>query len=364
MQKKNSRELCWYVMMELVRGAVLGNRPQLQEGISIDWDLLMDVASEQSVIPWVWDGINKLPKEQHPSRLHKINWGLSAQEAEYRYHQQKDVLSQMINICNQNGMRLLLLKGIGLSELYPKPSLRTCNDIDIFLFDDYEKGNLLFCNGDYTFGEGDKHANFKYKGITVENHLTIINTNTRQQRLAESYIESTLHEVELTKDGYYILPPIGNLVFLLMHFLSHMESPIYPTIRNIVDFSMVLLKNGSRINPNECKRVLHHLKISKPFELLLSMSEHVLGVDFKDYHEGVIPKQDVRKAFNMIAERDASIEVPYELPLFKQIKKRKEYYRRMKWKYNYIPFSHLNSFLRIYKPPISHAVKSIFKQLE
>ena len=361
MQEKNSRELCWYVMMELVRGAVLGNRPKLQKGIAIDWDLLMDVASEQSVIPWVWDGINKLPKEHHPSRLYKINWGLSAQEAERTYYQQKDVLSQMISICNQNGIRLVLLKGIGLSELYPKPSLRTCNDIDIFLFDDYEKGNLLFCNGDYTFGEGDKHANFMYKGITVENHLTIINTNTRRQRLAESYIESTLHEVDLTKDGYYILPPIGNLVFLLMHFLSHMESPISPTIRNIVDFGMVLHKNRGRINPIECQNILRHLKISRPFELLLSMSEHVLGVDFTEYHEGSIPKQDVQKALNMIAEKDSSIDVSYELPLFKQIKKRKEYYRRMKWKYNYIPFSQLNSFLRIYKPPTSHAAKSIFK---
>lgn len=361
MQKKNSRELCWYVMMELVRGAVLGNRPQLQEGISIDWDLLMDVASEQGVIPWVWDSIVKLPSEQQPSRLYKLNWGLSAQEGICSYYRQKEVLKQMIDICNQNDIRLLLLKGIGLSRLYPNPTLRVCGDIDIFLFDDYAKGNSLFCEGEYVFGDGDKHANFLYQGIIIENHLTLINTNTLQQRRVEKYLESSLKDVELSDDGYYILSPLANLIFLLMHSLSHMESQICLTIRNVVDFGMVLQKNRERINAIECRRVLSQIKMNKQFELLLSMTEEVLGVDFAEYHEGLVPKEDVQKALKMIADKDASIDVPFDLPLIKQIRSRSAYYNKMKWKYNYIPFSRLNSFVQVYKPIISHFISHFIK---
>ncbi len=87
------------------------------------------------------------------------------------------------------------------------------------------------------------------------------------------------------------------------------------------------------------------------------MTEEVLGVDFTENYEGLVPKEDVRKTLKMIADKDASIDVSFELPLIKQIKLRSAYYNKMKWKYNYIPFSRLNSFVQVYKPIISHFIK-------
>ncbi len=89
--------------------------------VEVDWDGLMDVSKSQGFIAWVWDGICRLPVEQQPPRQYRINWGMSAQEIWDRYEKQKKVLAEMVEICNHNNMRLLLMKGIGLSELYPKP---------------------------------------------------------------------------------------------------------------------------------------------------------------------------------------------------------------------------------------------------
>lgn len=349
------------LMLELVRAAVLEQEPKIPEGVIIDWDKLMDVSLEQSVLPWVWEGICKLPGEQQPPRQQRINWGLSAQECINTYFQQKEVLNQIVSISSQNNIRVLLLKGIGLSELYPKPSLRMCGDIDIYLFDDYEKGNQLFCKGDFVFGAGDKHANFKYRGVVVENHKTLINTNTLQQRRVESYLENTLGDVEHSDLGYYVLSPMANVIFLLMHSLSHMESRFYLSMRQILDFGLLLHKNRNRIDSLEFRRVLHQIKMSKQFELLLSVSEKILGVDFSEYHDNIIPKDDVQSALKMLFDKNTSIEIPFNIPFWEQIKLRKAYNTRMKWKYHYIPFSKYSNLMRIYKPPISHLVKQIFR---
>ena len=73
-------------MLALLRYGVLDVKPSAyQPSSQVDWDRMMDVASAQGLLAWVWDGICKLPKEFHPPRQQAINWGLSAQETWDRY---------------------------------------------------------------------------------------------------------------------------------------------------------------------------------------------------------------------------------------------------------------------------------------
>lgn len=351
----------WSIMFELVRASVFNRTPLTDTNIEIDWDKLMDISIEQGVLPWVWDGICRLPVELQPNRTDKINWGLSAQEWISAYQHQKTVFAEVLNICKQKNIRVLLLKGFGLSEMYLNPQLRVSGDIDIFLFEDYQKGNELFSGGKYIHGGGDKHASFIYSGVTIENHHTLINTNTLQQKKVEAYLESALEESRLTKSGYYVLPPLPNLIFLIMHSLNHMESHISVTIRNLMDIAFFLNSKRLYISVAECQEVVHRLKIAKSFELLLSMAEEVSDLSFKEYHDNNIPRGDVQKAFMMLAEQDASIEISFDLPLFTQIRQRKHYYDKMRWKYKYLPLSRIDVFSKIYKLPISHFVHKLFR---
>ena len=349
------------VMLKLVRLAVFeGDTFDLKDA-GINWDKLMDVAIEQGVLPWVWDGICRLPENQQPPRLDRINWGLSNQEWRDSYYLQRNILNQIITVCKRETIRVLVLKGVGLSELYPVPDSRVCSDIDIYLFGDYEKGNKLLAGGMFVFGDGDKHASFVYQGVNVENHLTLINTNTRQQRRVEHYLESTLINSELVSDGYYVLPPLANLVFLIMHALSHMESQIAVTVKNLMDIAVFLDKNRTRIDVSECHIVVRRLGLSKSFELLLSLAEKVSNLTFQEYHVSRIPKQDVQRALHMVLDKNTSIDVSLSLPLLTQIKLRKAYYSKMRWKYKYLPLSRISIIMRVFRPPISNAMRHMLK---
>lgn len=279
------------IMLELLRVAVLDKEPSLPENQVIDWDGLMDIAAAQNVLAWVWDGICKLPQAQRPPRLQNINWGLSAQEVWDKYQLQSRVLEKMVATCTENGIRLLLLKGIGLSRLYPKPESRPSSDIDIYLFDDYEKGNQLF-TGHYV-DRIDKHATFLIDGVLIENHYYFFEPNTEQKKGIIQYLNSSLDDVRLTNYGYYVLPPMAECVFLTLHTLKHFTEETLLPIRNIVDFAMYLHVYRSSLNPKSCFDLMSELGLEKGFEMLVCMSEVIMGLDYSDYNYHKLPANDV-----------------------------------------------------------------------
>lgn len=274
------------ILLELLRSAVLDKEPNLPKDIVVNWNELMDVSSRHGVLAWVWDGICKLPIDQQPPRQQRINWALSAQEIWDRYHKQKAVLSEMVDVCNKNDMRLLLLKGIGLSELYPKPESRPSGDIDIYLFKDYDKGNDIFCHKDSKFC--NKHTEFDYLGVHIENHQTPLDVDTKQRRLVEAYVENELSLSTVTTQGYYVMQPMTNLVYLVMHTIRHCEPNTYIHLKNIVDIGLFIIKNSKDIDACNCYSIFKRLNLATQFELLVVMVECVLGVSLIGYQYGLV----------------------------------------------------------------------------
>ncbi len=298
------------LMFEFVRAAVLERDPVIPQDAAIDWNRLMDISTEQGLIAWVWDGICRLPQEQQPPRQHRINWGLSAQEIWQRYEHQKEVLSEMVEVCRQNGIRLLLMKGVGLSELYPKPQSRPSGDIDIYLFGDFERGNLLF--SDRQCPETELHTSFNYKGIEIENHKIFVYNNSKVKGLVGEYVLNHVQDASLGADGYYALPPMANLAYLLMHALNHVNYESGDTIlsiRNILDIGMFLQRYKEQLPSNDVYITLKQLKLDKSFELVVYLSEWLLGIDYKEYHIGLVKQKDVVAIRNLFIKQ--GLAVPY-----------------------------------------------------
>ncbi|MCQ2281533.1 MAG: nucleotidyltransferase family protein [Bacteroidales bacterium] len=269
------------VMLEFVRAAVFDRVPIIPEGYEIDWDKLQEISSEQGVLAWVWDGICKLPKEEQPPRIVRINFGMSAQEIWDRSKKQENVLAEMVATCRANDIRMLLLKGYGLARLYPKPESRPSGDIDFYLFEDYQKGNDLFSGENSK--KSNKHSENDYQGVHVENHFSMLDTDNRYRKRIEKYLEISLNKAYLTSYGYYLLEPTSNLLYLLAHSIRHFEHSQIIPIRNIIDISFFIEKNKSQINPIEFKRLAEKFGIQKIFDLFLAISENLMHFDFADY---------------------------------------------------------------------------------
>lgn len=298
-------------MIGLLRYGVLDVRPDcLLQSADVDWDKLMDLAAAQGLLAWVWDGICKLPKENQPPRIKSINWGLSAQQIWDAYSLHKQVLKEIIDICHQNNIKLLLFKGIALSKFYPKPESRPSGDIDFFLFDNYEKGNILFAKKNVS--KTNKRTGFDYKGVHIENHRIFLNAYTELQVNALSYLETSLNDVTETAEGYYVMNPISCLVYQVMHIIAHVVDVTNPaSMRLIVDLGMTLIYYRDVVNTNELNKVLTHLRLVDFFVLVIGCAELILGKDFSYYKYKQVSSSDINEMFKLLMLLDGTfVSVP------------------------------------------------------
>ena len=222
----------------------------------------------------MWDGICKLPKEYRPPRQQSINWGLSAQEIWENFEHHKQVLKQIIDIYAQNNIKLLLFKGIALSEFYIKPESRPSGDIDFYLFDDYERGNQLLARKNVSVT--NKRTGFDYEGV----------------------------HIKYTKDNYYVFGAIPCVVYQVMHFIAHIDditSP--PSLRFVVDFGMTLRHYINNIDSKELKIVLERLELMDLFCLMVVMVEDIMGEDFRQYHFQKVQEKNLYALFELIFRR-------------------------------------------------------------
>ena len=98
------------------------------------WERIYRMAADHGLSAVVWDGICRLPAAQQPPRETRIRWALSAEKLEERYRHQQQTASKLAARFSEEGLRMLLLKGLGLSRDYPIPEHRECGDIDIYLY--------------------------------------------------------------------------------------------------------------------------------------------------------------------------------------------------------------------------------------
>lgn len=281
-------------MFEFLRAAICDSAPKIKETVVIDWAALQKISAEQGVLSWVWDGICMLPEFQRPSRFSRISWGLSAQQVWDRYQCQKVVLKELVEICQAHDMRLMLLKGIGLSHLYPKPQSRPSGDIDIYLFEDFEKGNKVFLSDEDT--NTGLHTEFVYKGVQVENHEMFIYPNTTTKKLTGQYLLRRAQQVVKSPEGYYTFASMDNLVYLMMHALNHVNFNVnvsFLNIRNLTDIAVLIKHYRAEWNPDELTKLMQELLLGPSFELVLYFSEWLLKMDFSEYHRDFIKSKDL-----------------------------------------------------------------------
>ena len=285
------------IMLEFLRSAVLGREPVLSQNTIVDWDVLMSMASGHGIIAWVWDGVCKLPQDQQPPRQQRINWGLSAQTIWARYGRQEQLLNRLVDVCNQNNLRMVLLKGISLAELYPKPQSRPCGDIDIFVVNGFEMFNKLFIDN-IVDSHVPYHTVLYFNDIMVENHADFLNPDLKRKKKINNYLKSTQNEIFMSEHGYYLLSPQAYLIFLTMHTMKHLYNEVFIPIRNVLDFAMFLVRYRNLLVSEECYRVLDDLRMAKEFELLICLAENILGMRFDEYHRGLISQKQILKLTN------------------------------------------------------------------
>ena len=135
------------ILPNILSGSAVFENMQSACSNNIDWLRIYTVSAKHSISAIVWDYIQQamaegvISQEQHPTKVQKIQWALAVEQVEQKYARQKQVIVKLARFFAEHNIKMLILKGYGLSLNYPVPSHRPCSDVDIWLFEEHKTPN-------------------------------------------------------------------------------------------------------------------------------------------------------------------------------------------------------------------------------
>lgn len=293
------------VLLELVRiGIGKDSAYQIPQGL--DWQELFDLADRQKVTAIALDGINRCFEKGVKLDIDfqtKMDWIGAARQIEALYQQHEANMRQLAQFYQKHGIRMMVLKGYGLSLNYPVSNHRAPGDIDIYLFGDYERGDELLKSelGIEIDKSHHHHTVFTFQGETVENHYDFLNVHVRKsnQRMERKLKElahrtskdsnnnqelkneriSLKTNTNLTNGTNVILPSVEfNAIYLLRHCAAHFAST-HMSIRQVLDWGLFMEKHHKEIDWKPYLTYLKQEGMYRYYNLIGLFCLHHLGFD-------------------------------------------------------------------------------------
>ena len=258
----------------------------------IDWPKLIDLSFEQGVAALTVDGLGlmihnspNLELEIDKEELEdlKYEWFGACFMEEQSYADHLKTIEKLASLYNEHSVRMLLLKGYGLSLNYPVPKHRTSGDIDIYL---YGKGGLGDALVRERFGcevkqNEDKHSVFALDGVSVENHACIVNDSVHPSlRGLNDFLVSEAEKglTHTVVGAQFMLPsPMFNALFIPFHCAGHFVHG-EATVRQLCDWACFVQRYGAEVDWDKVRELAQECGFWKFYCCLNGIVQDCLGV--------------------------------------------------------------------------------------
>lgn len=246
-------------LLQLVRLGIHPDAELTTTPSDVDWAAVEELAAIQRVTAIAWDGYLRLYEAGMVTvdmdESLKKQWLFTVfQSFEQRYPVYRATIGHLASVFARHGIRMMVLKGYGLSLNYPVPMHRPCGDVDFWVFGEYERADSALESelGIRIDRFRHHHTTFHFEGEYFENHYDFVNVHAHpSSKVVEARLKelATMGEEAVDIDGQAIcLPsPNFNALFLLRHTAGHFAA-IRMHLRHILDWGTFVQKYHSRID--------------------------------------------------------------------------------------------------------------------
>lgn len=249
-----------------------------------DWSSIYALAAEQGLSAIVMDGIELLPDSLRPPKELMLQWiGEVLQSYEHRYVDYEKAIGELAAFYNQHGIKMMLLKGYGLSLNYPNPKHRPCGDIDTWNFGKQEEADAILQKelGIPVDNSEHHHTVFYWKKYMVENHYDMLITsatkaNTQLEPILKELAMDDSHSIVIKDEKVFIPSPSFNALFLLRHMLMHFVA-CGINVRNILDWGFFWEKEGKDVDKEWIKEMADRYHMSSFLNIINAICVDNLG---------------------------------------------------------------------------------------
>ena len=264
------------VFFSLLRNALWGSPVEIPEGF-VDWAGVARTAKVQSALGLAGDAIlsNSSVAAQVPTEL-KTKMKAFVMSNMMNHGRLNNILVKVVRELDAAGIQSVLLKGQGVAQYYPKPELRQCGDIDLYVgLDDYAAtydvlSPLATRIDDRKALEVGKHYDLFVGQIAIEVHrysdryptakLDAIYQEVSNRGLTENLVPMDfLSSQVLTPSDEY------NAFYIFSHLFHHFLINGLGA-RQLCDWMLFLRSRGANIDKDSLKKTLVSLDMLTPWQ--------------------------------------------------------------------------------------------------
>lgn len=297
------------------------------------------IVSAHGIAAVAWDYIQQMDAEdklalgsQPLSKAEQIKWMVTIEQIEHKYEHQKSAIAKLAKFFAQHGIKMMILKGYGLSLNYPVPNHRQCSDVDIWLFEErctehgrverfgvqQKADKLLHEHYNVSIDEGKHHHTVFYiDGVMIENHYDFLNIHSH---LSNREIEAKLWQltsqpmelVEVDGAEVYLPSPDFHALFMLRHSVSHFAAERI-SIRHLLDWKFFVERYSKKIDWDSLYAFAKQMNMHRFLSAMNVICQVKLGLS-KDS----IPKQEydsklAERVWNEILQPEFAESRPYNV---------------------------------------------------
>lgn len=265
----------------------------------VNWAKLYHLSQEHGVNAVAVDGLQRILQEypnderfvvkDAKAKMQRMQWiaQILVYEKQYRYCEK--VISDLSAFYAQNDIRMMILKGYGLSLDWPTPAHRPMGDLDTYNFGKQPIADELVEKklGIKVDDAYEHHTIFTYKGIMVENHYDFFNIYAHKSSrvLDRKLKEMANNDCRCRKvfQSFIYLPSAQfNALFLLRHTGHHFAGERL-ILRQIIDWAMFVDKHYDEVNWDELIDTAKEYNIHCFLACLNAICVDYIGIDPKKF---------------------------------------------------------------------------------
>lgn len=315
----------------------------------IDRKRILRISSSQTVTTLIIDSLQNY-FAIHPDnksfanendRLEFMKWVSKTIAVERNYDRHEKVISELARLYSSNGIRMMILKGYGLSLDWPVPNHRSVGDLDIYNFGKWQEADDLAAKrcGIKIDVSHEHHTVFRFDGVTVENHYDFINTKahrdaerieTRLKQLAEK----DYNEIEVNGARVYLPSANFNAIFLMRHMAQHFAGD-HLLLRQVLDWGFFVRAHSREVDWTSTIEFLKEIGLYDFFNVINAICVSNIG-----FSENVFPpierqKQMEERILNDIFRPESDEKKPH-VGLFAVLSFKTRRWWRNRWKHQLV----------------------------
>lgn len=255
--------------------------------VTIDYEKVLRLAEEQSVVGLVTAGAMSLTAESFPL-TEKLKFLGLCQIIEQRNVALNYFVGVIVQKLNDAGIKAVLLKGQGIAQCYEKPLWRKSGDVDLFFdAENYKKAIDLLkplasdCKQE---GQYSKHLGLTIDSWYIELQGTQrVGLSSRLERVIDAVQRDTFENngirIWYNGDVDVSLPsPDNDVFFVFTHFLKHFFKEYGFCLRQLCDWCRLMWTYREEIDAVLLEQRLRKTRVMSEWKAFAALAVDYLGM--------------------------------------------------------------------------------------